>query len=83
MAYLAQHDSLTDLPNRVLFNDRLSEAMSLAHRYQRQLAVLFSDVDRFKHINDSLDHMIGDRLLQSIARRLLGCVPGRARSCPV
>jgi diguanylate cyclase (GGDEF)-like protein/PAS domain S-box-containing protein len=74
MAYLAQHDSLTDLPNRVLFNDRLSGAMSLAHRYQRQLAVLFLDVDRFKHINDSLGHMIGDRLLQSIGKRLLGCV---------
>jgi diguanylate cyclase (GGDEF)-like protein/PAS domain S-box-containing protein len=74
MSYLAQHDSLTDLPNRVLLNDRLTEALSLAHRYQRQLAVLFLDVDRFKHINDSLGHMIGDRLLQSIAQRLLGCV---------
>jgi diguanylate cyclase (GGDEF)-like protein/PAS domain S-box-containing protein len=74
MSYLAQHDSLTDLPNRVLLNDRLSEAMSLAHRHQRQLAVLFLDVDRFKHINDSLGHMIGDRLLQSIAQRLLSCV---------
>ena len=74
MAYLAQHDSLTDLPNRILFNDRLSEAMALAGRYQRQLAVLFLDVDRFKHVNDSLGHDIGDRLLQSIAQRLLGCV---------
>jgi diguanylate cyclase (GGDEF)-like protein/PAS domain S-box-containing protein len=74
MSYLAQHDSLTDLPNRVLLNDRLTEALSLANRYQRQLAVLFLDVDRFKHINDSLGHMIGDRLLQSIAQRLLGCV---------
>jgi diguanylate cyclase (GGDEF)-like protein/PAS domain S-box-containing protein len=74
MAYLAQHDSLTDLPNRVLFNDRLSEAIALAHRHRRQLAVLFLDVDRFKRINDSLGHMIGDRLLQSIARRLVGCV---------
>jgi diguanylate cyclase (GGDEF)-like protein/PAS domain S-box-containing protein len=74
MAYLAQHDSLTDLPNRVLLNDRLSEAMALARRHQRQLAVLFLDIDRFKHINDSLGHMIGDRLLQSIAKRLLGCV---------
>lgn len=74
MSYLAHHDSLTDLPNRVLLNDRLTEALSLAHRYQRQLAILFLDVDRFKHINDSLGHMIGDRLLQSIAQRLLGCV---------
>jgi diguanylate cyclase (GGDEF)-like protein/PAS domain S-box-containing protein len=74
MSYLAQHDSLTDLPNRALLNDRLSEALSLAHRYHRQLAVLYLDVDRFKHINDSLGHMIGDRLLQSIAQRLLGCV---------
>jgi diguanylate cyclase (GGDEF)-like protein/PAS domain S-box-containing protein len=74
MSYLAQHDSLTDLPNRILFNDRLTEAMALAHRHQRQLAVLFLDVDRFKHINDCLSHGIGDRLLQSIAQRLLGCV---------
>jgi diguanylate cyclase (GGDEF)-like protein/PAS domain S-box-containing protein len=74
MAYLAQHDSLTDLPNRILFNDRLTAAMALAGRYQRQLAVLFVDVDRFKHVNDSLGHDIGDRLLQSIAQRLLGCV---------
>jgi diguanylate cyclase (GGDEF)-like protein/PAS domain S-box-containing protein len=74
MSYLAQHDSLTDLPNRVLLNDRLTEAMSLAQRYQRRLAVLFVDVDRFKHINDSMGHTIGDRLLQSIAQRLLGCV---------
>jgi diguanylate cyclase (GGDEF)-like protein/PAS domain S-box-containing protein len=74
MAYLAQHDSLTDLPNRSLFNDRLTEAITLANRYRRQLAVLFLDVDRFKHVNDSLGHDIGDRLLQSIAQRLLGCV---------
>lgn len=74
MAYLARHDSLTNLPNRTLLNDRLTEAMSLAHRYRRQLAVLFLDVDRFKRINDSLGHAIGDRLLQSIAQRLLGCV---------
>ena len=74
MSYLAQHDSLTGLPNRILLNDRLTEAMALAHRYQRQLAVLFLDVDRFKYINDTLGHVIGDRLLQSIAQRLLGCV---------
>jgi diguanylate cyclase (GGDEF)-like protein/PAS domain S-box-containing protein len=74
MSYLAQHDSLTDLPNRMLLNDRLTEAISSAHRYGRQLALLFVDVDRFKQINDSLGHLIGDRLLQSIAQRLLGCV---------
>jgi diguanylate cyclase (GGDEF)-like protein/PAS domain S-box-containing protein len=74
ISHLAQHDSLTDLPNRLLLNDRLTEALSLAVRYQRQLAVLFLDVDRFKHINDSVGHVIGDRLLQSIAQRLLGCV---------
>jgi diguanylate cyclase (GGDEF)-like protein/PAS domain S-box-containing protein len=74
MSHLAQHDSLTDLPNRLLLNDRLTEAMGLALRYHRHLAVLYLDVDRFKHINDSLGHVIGDRLLQSIASRLLGCV---------
>jgi diguanylate cyclase (GGDEF)-like protein/PAS domain S-box-containing protein len=74
MSYLAQHDSLTDLPNRILFSDRLTEAIAMAHRYRRKLAVLYVDVDRFKHINDSLGHDIGDRLLQSMAARLHACV---------
>jgi len=74
MSYLAQHDSLTGLPNRVLLSDRLNHAISLAYRRRRKMAVLFIDIDRFKHVNDSLGHEIGDRLLQSIARRLLDCV---------
>jgi diguanylate cyclase (GGDEF)-like protein/PAS domain S-box-containing protein len=76
MVYAAQHDSLTDLPNRMLLNDRLSQAIALASRYKRNVAVLFLDVDGFKHINDSLGHSIGDQLLQSIAKRLAGCIRG-------
>jgi diguanylate cyclase (GGDEF)-like protein/PAS domain S-box-containing protein len=74
MSHLAQHDILTDLPNRLLLKDRLTQAISLARRNHNQLAVLFLDLDGFKHINDSLGHAIGDKLLQSIAARLLGCV---------
>jgi diguanylate cyclase (GGDEF)-like protein/PAS domain S-box-containing protein len=74
MSYLAQHDFLTELPNRMLLNDRLRQATALAHRHHSLLAVLFVDVDDFKHVNDSLGHAIGDQLLQSIARRLVACV---------
>jgi diguanylate cyclase (GGDEF)-like protein/PAS domain S-box-containing protein len=74
MSYLAQHDFLTELPNRLLLNDRLTQAMTLVHRHGKSLAVLFLDVDHFKHINDSLGHAIGDQLLRSIAQRLVTCV---------
>ncbi len=74
MSYLAQHDFLTGLPNRMLLNDRLAQAIAAALRHSASLAVLFLDVDHFKRINDSLGHGIGDRLLRSIALRLVGCV---------
>jgi len=74
MSHLAQHDALTDLPNRVLFNDRLTQAIALAERQGKQLAVMFADLDHFKKINDSLGHDVGDKLLQSVAARLLACV---------
>jgi diguanylate cyclase (GGDEF)-like protein/PAS domain S-box-containing protein len=74
MSHLAQYDYLTDLPNRLLLNDRLSQAVSAAHRHQNHLAVLYVDVDRFKHVNDSLGHLIGDKLLLSIAHRLVASV---------
>jgi diguanylate cyclase (GGDEF)-like protein len=74
MTYSAEHDCLTGLPNRSLVNDRISQAIVLARRHMTSIAVLFLDLDGFKHINDSLGHQIGDKFLQSIAKRLLTCV---------
>jgi diguanylate cyclase (GGDEF)-like protein/PAS domain S-box-containing protein len=74
MSHLAQHDGLTDLPNRALLNDRLTQAIAFARRRRGRLAVLFLDIDEFKGINDSLGHAAGDRLLQSVSERLLASV---------
>ena len=71
---VAQHDVLTNLPNRALFYDRLRQAVSLAERQHKQLSVLFIDLDQFKRINDSLGHAVGDKLLQSVSARLTACV---------
>ena len=74
MSHLAQHDTLTGLPNRLLFNDRLDRAIATARRNGGSPAVLFMDLDRFKHVNDRLGHAAGDQLLQSVARRLVASV---------
>jgi len=76
MAHSAQHDFLTGLPNRMLLNDRVSQAIILAPRSGKKVAILFLDLDGFKHVNDSLGHPTGDQLLKSIAKRLVECVRG-------
>ena len=76
MTHSAQHDFLTGMPNRMLLNDRVSQAIAWAQRHSKKVAVLFLDLDGFKHINDSLGHPTGDKLLQSVAKRLVDCVRG-------
>jgi diguanylate cyclase (GGDEF)-like protein/PAS domain S-box-containing protein len=74
MSHLAQHDFLTELPNRMLLSDRMRQAIALAQRHHSPVALLFADVDNFKRVNDALGHVIGDQVLQSVARRLVACV---------
>jgi len=72
--YQANHDELTNLPNRVLFIDRLNQAIKVANRSHNKIAILFIDLDRFKEINDSMGHSIGDKVLIEISSRLTSCI---------
>ena len=74
--HLAEHDFLTDLPNRVLLLDRLRQALAAARRQHTRVAVMFIDLDRFKAINDSFGHQAGDQVLKEVAARLMRCVRG-------
>ena len=81
IAHSAEHDFLTGLPNRMLLNDRVNHAIASAPRRMKHVAVLFLDLDGFKHINDSLGHLVGDRLLQSVAKNLVECVRASDTVC--
>lgn len=74
MAHMAQHDSLTGLPNRALFDDRLKQAIVQANRNRGRLALLYVDLDHFKPVNDTLGHAVGDVLLKAVAQRMHDCV---------
>jgi diguanylate cyclase (GGDEF)-like protein/PAS domain S-box-containing protein len=74
MRHLAQHDFLTNLPNRSLLNDRITQAIAQSRRNDTRPVLLFLDLDKFKHINDSLGHAVGDQLLQAVSERLVHCV---------
>lgn len=74
MRHHASHDRLTELPNRLLFDEHLALALAQVHQYDEMLAVMFLDLDRFKSINDTLGHAIGDQLLQQVARRIARCL---------
>lgn len=74
ITYQAYHDQLTGLPNRTLFHDRLGQAMVQAKRHGQSMAVMFLDLDRFKVVNDTLGHQVGDALLQAVAQRLKACL---------
>ena len=74
IAFQAYHDLLTHLPNRALFKDRLELAITQGRRNKKKLAVMFLDLDRFKVVNDTLGHAMGDRLLKAVANRLQSCL---------
>jgi diguanylate cyclase (GGDEF)-like protein/PAS domain S-box-containing protein len=74
MTYLAEHDFLTDLPNRLLLTDRITQALMSASRRKAKVAVLFFDIDNFKKVNDSLGHEVGDQLLKLLCNKLKACV---------
>jgi len=74
LSHQAHHDALTGLPNRILFKDRAHQAIAQAHRHQTRIAVLFLDLDRFKLINDTLGHAMGDQLLRTTGERLVVCL---------
>jgi diguanylate cyclase len=74
MSYMAEHDVLTGLPNRALLADRLALSIALARRHEKKVALMYLDLDHFKHVNDSLGHAVGDQLLQSVAKRMQTCI---------
>jgi diguanylate cyclase (GGDEF)-like protein/PAS domain S-box-containing protein len=74
LKYQANHDTLTGLPNRQLFNDRLDMAIAFAKRHNQKIAVIFIDLDNFKNVNDTMGHYVGDILLQKVAEILKSCV---------
>lgn len=74
MTYLAEHDYLTDLPNRLLLTDRIAQAISAAKRRGSKLAILFFDIDHFKRVNDTLGHEVGDQLLRVMSKKLQMCI---------
>ena len=74
MSHMVRHDGLTGLPNRMLFHERLDEALARMRREREKLAILYLDLDRFKHVNDALGHPAGDKLLAATANRLRSCV---------